>query len=1109
MATRELDPDDDIPTGAAFRQWGEQKGLSRTRESAVDASRLRPAGLAPREATATWLSRLRASEGDKPDPLDGGQAAAEGGGDDAGDAIAISRARRSEPRREADEVRAIEWAGDGRVDAAGEADPEDAAADGDPDRDGIPSTDTIRAVSDSARRLAMDGGSLRVDVDDARDHNTGRAGARAGVRSGASATSTPPSSTESVIRPGPWPAGRDATVALPPLPPDPPMAMPRDIEWPWWAAAGASLFWLAFFSLYFQQSVGWGNLFMLLPHEFGGFAAGAFFPVSLFLAVAAVLTRDGRYGREALILRDQLRKLSYPTDTARSQMNDVARSLTEQARMLTDASRQALAEARQVRDGLSTEVVALNALGEKFREDVAQVIRDAESQVYGLEEATERAVSRGRDAGLTLEKQSSSLGDAAEKMLAQTRVLDENLRKHVQELTLAGQQAREQGNSLTSVNEAIGRALRDGRTMGEELTSLARSLDEHLHTQQDAMEGLRGRWEKTSRQVLDDMGHQSKSVDQLVERMMSRAKVIEETIGRQSDALMGASDQSMSRLKEMEGLFTRRIQAMNTCVDEATGKLSDASLEVAQRGQEAAVATSGATDTLERAAGTLEETLRGLSTAVQRAEQRARDAAGAVKEQVESLESNTTEANRQAGFIRESIAAQTQELNDGASLIGTQLELVQSSLGQQARHLGDAANTAAARIQDTVESLRARLGELSGVSRQVNADLESVGAGLVQHAETLEEAGRRSLDYTRAASEAVQGETDTLHGVVSKVHEALEGLEQTLSARCAAITRATETADQQFSGVSRLLDSKVKDLGDTSERATGHLHSVAGALEEHMAMVDAVTGRSAGRIREMGDALEQQARVFEEVTGRGLSQATVAGNRLRQSTDGIQAAADKASDTVRGAATILGGVLEEAHERAHALVPVVEGAVATIRQEINALGLSGEKITDSAQKAAAEFARQAQGLTSAADTAEARAKALKLEMEQAEVGTFLHQASFMIERLESAAVDIARIFNPVRDEELWRRYQKGDHGVFLRHLARVMTVKQHGAVRETFETDREFRGYVTSFITDYESLLDQVQQTARADILTALFVGSDLGKVYLVLAKALGRLDTA
>lgn len=1092
MATREIDPDDETPPGTGFRQWGAQRGLTRSKGTSGETPRLRSASGSTREATTSWLSRLRA------DPGEAGATERPNGTDDG---------------------------------AAASTDPAGASASASPvsdsrvtrlDRAPLGEDHAARSTETSARRHADAG--VRVGDDEPpapawspkHAENVGRPVDDRPLRaeSGASHSPRSTSALEGVVRPGPWPSGSEVDYgsppplpSLPPLPPDPPMAMPRAVEWPWWAAAGFTLFWLAFFSLYFQQSVGWGNLFMLLPHEFGGFAAGAFFPVALALALAAVFTRDGRYGREALVLRDQLRKLSYPTDTARSQMSDVARSLTEQARMLTDASRQALAEARQVRDGLSTEVVALNALSEKFREDIAQVIRDAESQVYGLEEATERAVSRGRDAGHTLEKQSTTLSDAAEKLVSQTKVLDDNLRKHVQELTLAGQQAREQGNSLTAVNEAIGRSVRDGRARGEELSGLLRDLDEHLRGQQDTLEALRGRWEKTSRQVTEDMGQQSKTVDQLVERMMSRAQVIEDTIGRQSDALMGASDQSMARLKEMEGVFTRRIQVMNASVDEATGKLSDASLVVAQRGQDAAVATSAATDTLERASGTLDETLRGLSTAVQRAEQRARDAAGAVKEQVESLEANTTEANRQAGFIREAIAAQTQELHDGATLIGTQVELVQSGLTQQARHLGDAANTAAARIQDTVESLRARLGELSGVSRQVNADLESVGAGLIKHAETLEEAGQRSLDYTRAASEAVQGETNHLHEVVTKVHEALEGLEQTLAARNLAITRATETADKQFGDVARLLDAKVKDLGDTSDRATGHLQSVAGALEEHVASVESVTGRSTGRIREMGDALEQQARVFEEVTGRGLSQATVAGNRLRQSTEGIQAAADKAAETVRGAASILGGSLEEADERAKGLVPVVENAVATIRQEVNALGLTGEKITETTQRVGAEFARQAQGLVTAADTAEERAKVLRLEMERSEVATFLHQASFMIERLESAAVDIARIFNPVRDEELWRRYQKGDHGVFLRHLARVMTVKQHGAVREAFETDREFRGYVTSFITDYESLLDQTQQTARADILTALFVGSDLGKVYLVLAKALGRLD--
>jgi hypothetical protein len=268
-----------------------------------------------------------------------------------------------------------------------------------------------------------------------------------------------------------------------------------------------------------------------------------------------------------------------------------------------------------------------------------------------------------------------------------------------------------------------------------------------------------------------------------------------------------------------------------------------------------------------------------------------------------------------------------------------------------------------------------------------------------------------------------------------------------------------------------------------------------------------VVERVLSRLSDVGGALDQQARQFEEVTGRGLSQATVAGNRLRQSTDGLQAAAEKAAETVRGAASLLGGSLEEADERARELIPRLEGSAGAIREQVEAVARSGESASDTVRRLGQDFARQGELLGQIAVKAEERAAGLRAELDRAEVTTFLHQASFVIERLESNAVDIGRLFNPVRDEDLWRRYQKGDHGVFLRHLARVMTVKQHGAVREMFETDREFRNYVGQFVTDYESLLDQVHQTARADILTALFIGSDLGKVYLVLAKALGRLE--
>ena len=44
-------------------------------------------------------------------------------------------------------------------------------------------------------------------------------------------------------------------------------------------------------------------------------------------------------------------------------------------------------------------------------------------------------------------------------------------------------------------------------------------------------------------------------------------------------------------------------------------------------------------------------------------------------------------------------------------------------------------------------------------------------------------------------------------------------------------------------------------------------------------------------------------------------------------------------------------------------------------------------------------------------------------------------------------------------------------------------------------------------ITEFEALTARVRRSDRSDVLTAVLTGSDIGRIYMTLAKALGRID--
>lgn len=129
------------------------------------------------------------------------------------------------------------------------------------------------------------------------------------------------------------------------------------------------------------------------------------------------------------------------------------------------------------------------------------------------------------------------------------------------------------------------------------------------------------------------------------------------------------------------------------------------------------------------------------------------------------------------------------------------------------------------------------------------------------------------------------------------------------------------------------------------------------------------------------------------------------------------------------------------------------------------------------------------------------------KFKSASMDTFMRDSSDIINELEALSIDINAIFNKAaKDDDLWKKYYEGDHGAFVRYLSKNMTKKQVIAVKDNYENNQSFRILVDKYLSDFEALVAAARQNERAGTLLALISGSDIGKVYYILARALGKI---
>jgi mRNA degradation ribonuclease J1/J2 len=160
-------------------------------------------------------------------------------------------------------------------------------------------------------------------------------------------------------------------------------------------------------------------------------------------------------------------------------------------------------------------------------------------------------------------------------------------------------------------------------------------------------------------------------------------------------------------------------------------------------------------------------------------------------------------------------------------------------------------------------------------------------------------------------------------------------------------------------------------------------------------------------------------------------------------------------------------------------------------------------ITEQTGRAGASFGRQVEQLMATAQKAADTARQLDESHDRAHTGKFLDHTAYVIEQLHSIAVDIARLYQPSVEEELWKRYYKGDQGVFLRHITKTLSRQKFEAIQRTYQTDEKFRGYVMRYLKEYSALIKHARATDHAEVLTTTFSTSDMGKLYMVLSKAM------
>jgi predicted metallo-beta-lactamase superfamily hydrolase len=115
----------------------------------------------------------------------------------------------------------------------------------------------------------------------------------------------------------------------------------------------------------------------------------------------------------------------------------------------------------------------------------------------------------------------------------------------------------------------------------------------------------------------------------------------------------------------------------------------------------------------------------------------------------------------------------------------------------------------------------------------------------------------------------------------------------------------------------------------------------------------------------------------------------------------------------------------------------------------------------------------------------------------------LTDATIILNRLQAFSVDMAHIFTPKSEDALWNKYYNGDKAVFMRHITKMITESQNKKITEFYRQNEDFRVTVGRYMSEFEEMTKKAQEGEESKLLMSVLIGSDVGRLYMVLADVL------
>jgi hypothetical protein len=554
----------------------------------------------------------------------------------------------------------------------------------------------------------------------------------------------------------------------------------------------------------------------------------------------------------------------------------------------------------------------------------------------------------------------------------------------------------------------------------------------------------------------------------------------------------------------LDSAFTR-MRALESTLENQIGALDEVGARIEVRGETVASRLSKERERIETMTGS-------LSDAATRAGESIANRLVQERERIEATSQTLSDAASRAS---ETVAGRTAQLKASIETAETSLKAAGQTLDAQASDFRAAASAAAEAPRQAAVELDRQAKSIESVSEATMARAEFILGRHERHRAVMNDLLIKLREESAAFETAVGRES----AAMTRAVETLSGEAQKFEAATGNTERHLETLVAQTSMQTRELTqnllTEAQRLKEASDAANATLAKLAATMREATTGARTLISETAGQAKNDAHSLVGEAMAECERLLRTSGELSAKAIEMRA------ALASVAEETQRHVLSLPGIALQEA-QRIRQMVRNETEEMLDISARTAAKPVSDvppEEQTKEERERESMFGlarkltgRQKQQKQRSGDEKWEMSKLLAaVESNENRPKDFKPSTAAALGALEAALADMAVDLGPITgsatpSNEDWRLYLTGDRGVFARKVASAIDSGTVDRITELYREDTKFREAADQYISEFEALLARAREGDGGGLLTPTILSADTGKIYLVVAYALGKL---